>query len=719
MRYNFKLKFHYSRPSVGCQSRPGKPIHPIPIFLAGLFILTTCFAVSRPALAKGCDDVKFIFARGSGEKLGDVSVTAWRESITSALQKSTLQYSFYELGTNVQGGYRYPAVSVSDSLGGFVNLLGAYVSRGEFFDFGKSVVQGSNELQSYIKTMSAACPHTQFVLGGYSQGAMVLSRTLGQLNPNRIIYVATFGDPKLYLPEGKGAIPPACLGRSYPEYRVHVPDCRAYEGVLGSYRPYQPTGYEDKLGIWCNEKDVMCSSGASVDDHTSYTTGGLYASAARKIKTRIKAAFPNAFTGSSLKPWASATHNVAFLLDTTVSMANYLKYQRQATEDLAGQVIDDSGEVAFIDFRDLDDPYTPQALCDFGCTKEEMQAALKFLPTNGGGDDPESVLSALLYAMNHLDWQAGATKSIVILTDNKYLSPDRDGTTLSQVVQRSLELDPVNVYVMTRKYYHSVYTDLAAQTNGAVIDFETSDRWAQLSDALLYRPEATLNAPEFSGLLGDEFYFDASDSQSSDDDNLRFDWDLDGDGVFEIQDGPASLTHIYDQTFSGYIQVKVTDASGRFSTMSAKLTVSASLPRLPEIFQASATELDVNTYEIQYETNAERVLVSVNDTPAGYLDDTAQSFTLTDIKSPTTLRLTPYTSAIGRGEGITLALGQDLPEEPEPEPEPEPIISPIVPSVSSQSPAANAPTPTDTTKATIPKAPNTGVPKSDPVTSGD
>lgn len=689
MRYNLKLKFHYLDSLIGCSRRPRKPIRFPLILLAGLLVFITGFAAPKPTLAKGCDDVKFVFARGSGEKLGDVSAIAWRESIATALQKSTLQYDFYELG--------------------------AYVSRGQFFDFGKSVTQGSNELQSYIKTISAACPSTQFVLGGYSQGAMVLSRTLEQLNSNRIIYVATFGDPKLYLPEGKGVIPAACLGKSYSEYRVHVPDCHAYEGVLGSYRPYQPAGYENKLGTWCNEKDIMCSSGTSIEDHTSYTTGGLYASAARKIKTRIKAAFPNAFADVPMKPWASTTHNVAFLFDTTVSMINYLKYQRQATEDLATQIIDDGGEVAFIDFRDLDDPYTPQTLCDFGCTKDEMRAALKFLPTNGGGDDPESVLSALLYTMNHLDWQAGATKSIVVLTDNEYLSPDRDGTTLGQVVQRSLELDPVNVYVMTRKNYHSAYTDLATLTNGAIVDFETSDRWEQLGDALLYRPEAILNAAEFSGLVGDEFYFNASDSRGSDDNNLRFDWDLDGDGVFEIQDDAASLTYTYDQALSGYVQVKVTDANGRFSTMSAKLTVSDSLPHLPEISQVSTEELDMNTYRIQYETNAERLLVSIDDTPAGYLDGTTQSFTLTDVKSPTTLRLIPYTSGVGRGEGITLTFGQDLSEESESEP----IIPPFIPSTPDQSLASSTPTSTNAPKVTIPKAPNTGVPKSDPAISAD
>ena len=225
---------------------------------------------------------------------------------------------------------------------------------------------------------------------------------------------------------------------------------------------------------------------------------------------------------------------------------------------------------------------------------------------------------------------------------------------------------------------------------------------------LLYRPEASLNAADFSGIVGDEFYFDVSASTASDGGSLLYDWDLDGDGEFEISNGPAEIYQVYDRPFSGYIQVKITDAESRSSTMSAKLTVTELAPRFPEIFDVTSEELTSNDYRIQYQTNAERILVAVDDTPVGHLDGAAQDFVLTDIIAPTTLRLIPYTSGIGRGESVTLELGQDLPMYPDSNlPSQEPILpqKPILPSTPSP-----MPTP-ESTQAPIPKAPNAGVAK--------
>lgn len=706
MHFILKAKFHIQNWLKHAKFIYIKLKHLTLFMLAGTLILACCFSTTNPTLAKSCDDVKFIFARGSGELLNGPSAAAWRSDIESTLRKSTLQYGFYELGTITQGSYRYPAASVSDSFAGFGNLLGAYLSRGEFFNFGNSVKEGIGELRAYLRTTSSACPKTKYVLGGYSQGAMVLSRSLDQLDSERIIYVATFGDPKLYLPEGKGMIPPACLGKSHSDYRVYVPDCRAYEGVLGSYRPYQPAGYKNKLGVWCNQKDIMCSSGASIEDHTSYTSEGLYYNAAREIKTHLKREFPDAFTSGSSKPWASVAHNIAFVFDTTVSMVNYLKAHSQAADELSKQVTSEGGSAAIVEFRDLDDPYNPQILCGFSCSQSEISAKLKQLPIGDGGDNEESALSALLYAMNHLDWQVGATKSIVLVTDDEYLSPDRDGTILSDVVQRSLEIDPVNVYVLTRQQFHDSYNDLTSQTNGALYNINDLNEWSNLSDDLLYRPRAELNATEFSGMVGDTFHFDAGQSAASDGGNLRYDWDLDGDGKFEVLNGPAQITHSYHQPFSGYIQVKATDNARRFSTMSAKLTILSSPPIMPEVYDADYEELYEGTYRIRYHTNAERILVAIDDSLVGYYDGTTQNFTIDNIAAETKLQLIPYSSKIGRGTGAELVFGRNANFNPQPTtpPQSDHVDDPKVPTESD-----NTPPMSPALNKIVPKAPNTGV----------
>ncbi len=149
--------------------------------------------------------------------------------------------------------------------------------------------------------------------------------------------------------------------------------------------------------------------------------------------------------------------------------------------------------------------------------------------------------------------------------------------------------------------------------------------------------------------------------------------------------------------------------------MSAKLTVTELAPRFPEIFDVTSEELTSNDYRIQYQTDAERILVAVDDAPVGYLNDVTQDLILTDIIAPTTFRLIPYTSGIGRGESVTLELGQDLPIYPDgnqSSQEPAPPQKPILPSIPSPMPTS------ESTQALIPKAPNAGVAKASFTSAG-
>ena len=105
-----------------------------------------------------------------------------------------------------------------------------------------------------------SCPETRWVLAGYSQGAMVVTEAAKSFQHDKVVYIALFGDPQLNLPEGKGLLPVACLGRNYSPYRVNVPNCRTNRGSLGERNPYEYGELVGKYGLWCNEKDVVCGS---------------------------------------------------------------------------------------------------------------------------------------------------------------------------------------------------------------------------------------------------------------------------------------------------------------------------------------------------------------------------------------------------------------------------------------------------------------------------
>lgn len=675
--------------SAGCQ-----------IFMAATLVVASIFTIYRtpPVQAISCRDIEIVFARGSGEALNGPSYAAWRQELEAVLQNTDLTYNFYELGSSAQDGHQYPAVSVSDNLEGYLNLAGAAISQGSWFNFGKSVDEGSAELKAYYNKVSSSCPNTKFVLGGYSQGAMLTSRILNEFDAEKIIYVATFGDPKIYLPEGlrkhssRGALklPDACYGKNLSEYRIYVPDCHAYSGVLGSYRPYQPSDFAQKLGTWCNAKDIMCSSGMSVNDHVGYVSNNLYYDAALTIAKQIRTTFPEKFiVGANL---GRMLHEVAFVIDSTGSMSDTISQYVSEAKKLANTVLAQGGKVALFEYRDLKEDYQTKMRCDFSCSKDDFANQLATITTNGGGDTNESALSAILTAFNSLNWSNGATKSVVLLTDAGYHATDRDGTTLDMVTQRSLEIDPVNVYVVTNAANQSTYQQLATSTGGEVFDIRTGLTLS--TETVLERPIARLDLAEYYGEVGEEFTFDASLSFDQNGDPLTFDWDLDGDGSYELTNAASYVGKRYASTFDGYITVRITNSRGKSSTMTAHVQVlpSGSTTEILTSITDLRAEVDNHQAKINFSTNADKVLLVVNDAILGFVDSKSGqgTVTLNELDEAVQVTLVPYSKAGRRGISDSITISS--------------TATPTDYSSSSGSSATGVPAAT-----ALPKVPNSGI----------
>ena len=403
-------------------------------------------------LAESCPELRIVFARGSGEeRWEDKNYLEYKSTIEEKLATTNLNYEFIDLD--------YPAVGVGlDNLG---VTVGAYFGAGEAYEFGASVNGGVSNLIEMVN--DTRCKQTKYVIGGYSQGAMVVSKALQSLNPNQVIYAATFGDPKIYLPEGEGIIPAACRGENLSDYRMYVPDCQAYKGLLGAYIPYEPENYTGKVGTWCNKMDIFCSSHFNVKNHVSYVTDGLYEDASRVIFNKITKHF-------EIENHITSPHDTAFLIDSTGSMAGLIDEYKAEALRLATETLNAGGRVALYDYRDLADPYEPVPHCDFeSCTLEIFQDELNKIVADGGGDEPESLLSSSLRMMKTLNFKYGSTKSLVVLTDAGFLAPDRDGVTMKDVVDLSKKIDPVNFYIITNEDVAFLYTELAEATDGLVI----------------------------------------------------------------------------------------------------------------------------------------------------------------------------------------------------------------------------------------------------------
>lgn len=268
-----------------------------------------------PSIIRQCKPIEAIYARGSGQGVGTSNeYIKYTEFLLKYTHNTGLTTNIYELGTEHQRGndgigYKYPAVAVTDSLEGYMNAIGADASRGYGNAYGKSVEDGVKELALYLNQRFGAdgegggCRNSKIIIAGYSQGAQVVGQ-LFALNPywvsqdirDRIVYLALFGDPKLYLPEAESSLfngfsPLSCKEQPvHSPWRKNVPQCRVYSGTLGLRQPYESSEFEFKTGLWCNAHDAVCDIDKLITDtagHGEYVSQGRIEEGVKESLTQV------------------------------------------------------------------------------------------------------------------------------------------------------------------------------------------------------------------------------------------------------------------------------------------------------------------------------------------------------------------------------------------------------------------------------------------------
>lgn len=146
--------------------------------LAAVAMLAGAPVIAPSASAASCPDVEVTFARGSGEPPG---VGGVGQRFVDALRS--------QAGGRSVGVYavNYPATD----------------------DWPPSASAGAGDANAHVQSMVANCPDTKLVLGGYSQGAMVIdlitiarasvagfnAATLSEDEAQHVAAVAVFGNP--------------------------------------------------------------------------------------------------------------------------------------------------------------------------------------------------------------------------------------------------------------------------------------------------------------------------------------------------------------------------------------------------------------------------------------------------------------------------------------------------------------------------------------------
>ncbi|MFF5033027.1 cutinase family protein [Nocardia salmonicida] len=191
------------------------------------------------ASAAPCSDVDVTFARGTGELPGlGITGTPFVNSVKSQLAGRSV--STYAVD--------YSANASQTSAG-----------------------PGSRDLVDHVTSVAAACPATQFVIGGYSQGATAVSNAVGLRTPS----------------SSTGAVLPGSVTDRIKAVVVFGNPL----GLTGERIETSSSVYATVAKSFCNFGDPVCQLGGIIGAaHLTYGTNGSTTTGATFASSRIASA---------------------------------------------------------------------------------------------------------------------------------------------------------------------------------------------------------------------------------------------------------------------------------------------------------------------------------------------------------------------------------------------------------------------------------------------
>ncbi len=649
--------------------------------IAAISCLLACSDTSALASDKPCKNVEIVSARGSGRKLGEREMPRFIEQLKLRIESSTFTVNDYELGSERQGNYQYPAKAIIGSVEADIRGLGAQTSNGMGNDYGKSVKEGIDELEIYLLKRINKCPTTRFVLGGYSQGAQVMGQALGGFSSrilDKIEYVALFGDPKLYLPEGEGFNPPACNKNDphHSNWRRIVPNCDTDDGTLGARKPYIPASMYDRVGLWCNNNDWICGSSkfaGNSSGHEKYAEdGGAIDDAARLIASRIlkheyleshdTVELPVVKHGVTFLSKLDQPHqgqDVIFILDRAAESETTYNFRVQKMLSLADSYWKSGSRFGIVSIcPNASNPRASYYVIDllengpnqrFGnMTGPEVldmrKSDYSYCGTTRSSDYTYAV--AMTAALDAPKWRNGAEKSI-IFPSTYTVGNVSDPALLNYIKKRAIEIDPVNVYTVSPSGSPSgLFEEISDATGGRSITYDETQTTAeqaiqQTSDMVADRPIVRPSLSSFSANVGKPIILSVWSSLDEIDDHITYRWDYNADGVWDNMTSQPFGVATFSSTGEKLVHVEVTGSDGAKASTVIPVIVeepepesTADLTPPTDLgYTILATKDGMSTVRLNWQPRSTvyRYMLSIDGIQLGWLDNTRTSIELTDI----------------------------------------------------------------------------------------
>jgi PKD repeat protein len=497
-------------------------------------------------------------------------------------------------GKTVEGlGVPYPAVGILPTnftdLSNALNGAGAFLHIKPVGAYTDSVRQGTRLAREEIERAHARCDRTRFILAGYSQGAQALGdllqgkESVPQAVRDLVVAATFFGDPYFNAKSwsGRGSFAANYYGIFGP--RAEWPG--SMHGRVFSYchwlEPICNASFRVPPGIYVRNPVTML---AHVSGHTTpaYKDQGDTFQAAHAVAQALGLSItPKGLTGPL---------DVSFVIDTTGSMGGVIDTVKGNVNDLATQLAElvPDHRFSLVDYKDLGDPYQAQVDVPFTTDPATLKTGIDALSASGGGDWPESVYSGLMTSFG-LPFRNDAKKVAILIGDAPPHDPE-PGTnhTLRDVVDKSLSLDPVQIYPLQfggDTDAQSYFEQLATGTGGGYAQASDLEGFAAklketIQDAAT-APTANAGGP-YSAYTGSPVDVSAAASTDQVHQITKYEWDFDGDGTFDSSSPDPQATHVFDGPGSYTVSLRITNKADVSAVATATVEVSDPPSERPE-----------------------------------------------------------------------------------------------------------------------------------------
>lgn len=279
--------------------------------------------------------------------------------------------------------------------------------------------------------------------------------------------------------------------------------------------------------------------------------------------------------------------DVVFVIDTTGSMSSSISAVRNNIRNIVESISSKtkSARFALVTYQDhpccggSSDDYPSKIETDFTSNVEVLNKTVNFIQLGNGGDWKESVYSGIKTGLN-LQWRAGVKKIMIVIGDAPAKNPEPvTELTEQSIVDAAYAVDPAQIYIIDTSGHDAMapVMSLAERTGGAYLQADDSNKIVDQVNAsvenVTNKPNAWINH-QYVAKIGDTLELDGAGSYSANGKIVKYEWDVDQDGAYDVTTDKPFVNYTFTKEFSGLLTLRVTDSSGLTNVATTTLTVS-------------------------------------------------------------------------------------------------------------------------------------------------